>query len=148
MKILCAALVRHILVADREGFGPWVSRRKESGRRGQAKNHRRYRGGPRVRIQLPPAGGQLRTGLPPLPKKCCPLRGDRGFESVSLQRGVRSEFGLARLGTRPLTDAEYDHERAVASPRRPIYVRERGRTRKGSRCKTSAKPWWFGSRDW
>ena len=76
------------------------------------------------------------------------LAGDRGFESVSLQRGVRCEFGLARLGTRPLTDAEYDHERAVASPRRPIYVRERGRTRKGSRCKTSAKPWWFGSRDW
>src|SRR5882762_582071 len=28
------------------------------------------------------------------------LTGDRGFESISLQRGVRCEFGLARLGTR------------------------------------------------
>ncbi len=108
-----------------------------------------------VRIRLPRRGSVVVRGF--AIRRCerihrafswLVLTGDRGFESISLQRGVRCEFGLARLGTRPLTDAEYDHERAVASPRRPIYVRERGRTRKGSRCKTSAKPWWFGSRDW
>ena|SRR5438132_7076046 len=42
-------------VAEREGFGPWVSPERV-GPESSNENHRRYPGGPGVRISLPPAG--------------------------------------------------------------------------------------------
>src|ERR1700730_546156 len=82
---------------------------------------RLLRGGPRVRILLPPPASRLRTGLPPihgnptdgrgLPQLCPPKRlqelatsaitGDRGFESGSLQRGVKCEPDFLRRECAP-----------------------------------------------
>src|SRR5205823_1960416 len=58
-------------VAEREGFGPWVSPERV-GPESSNENHRRYPGGPGVRISLPPAASQLRT-----PVICLLLRGRR-----------------------------------------------------------------------
>src|SRR5207244_8478478 len=48
-------------VAEREGFGPWVSPERV-GPESSNENHRRYPGGPGVRISLPPAASHQRTG--------------------------------------------------------------------------------------
>src|SRR5438105_1693314 len=47
-------------VAEREGFGPWVSPERV-GPESSNENHRRYPGGPGVRISLPPAGNLVQT---------------------------------------------------------------------------------------
>src|SRR5438132_11425446 len=49
-------------VAEREGFGPWVSPERV-GPESSNENHRRYPGGPGVRISLPPAVSLVRTWL-------------------------------------------------------------------------------------
>jgi hypothetical protein len=57
-------------LAERVDANDWAFRasRWRRGSLARARMHRAHRrGGPRVRIPFPPAGSQLRTGLPPLP---------------------------------------------------------------------------------
>src|SRR5438309_6476000 len=93
-------------VAEREGFGPWVSPERV-GPESSNENHRRYPGGPGVRISLPPARSPLRNLMPtisaqpaevadPPPKTLSPLQQCahvRDRVGVAFQ-AVRILFGL------------------------------------------------------
>jgi len=81
-------------VAEREGFGPWVSPERV-GPESSNENHRRYPGGPGVRISLPPAvsqtnseagasvwNGKCRRGEKSCPESVVNPVEDRGFESL------------------------------------------------------------------
>src|SRR5439155_21460851 len=70
-------------VAEREGFGPWVSPERV-GPESSNENHRRYPGGPGVRISLPPPASPSHQCLPCLPperpgfcRECEPGRDQR-----------------------------------------------------------------------
>jgi hypothetical protein len=77
----------HGMARRAEGSGLNRGRRIAGDRRGQPTNSCFFYGVPTVRIHLPPPTSQLRTRLP----QCCPLSGDRWFESIPLQRRVSCE---------------------------------------------------------
>src|SRR5438105_228954 len=82
-------------VAEREGFGPWVSPERV-GPESSNENHRRYPGGPGVRISLPPALSPLRTSF---------SGGKRGKVRGDDKEGDRARAGVVRGAcrrTRPI----------------------------------------------
>src|SRR5438552_17804804 len=99
-------------VAEREGFGPWVSPERV-GPESSNENHRRYPGGPGVRISLPPAASHQRTSR----KSHRRGRGDSaGCSSVISHQARRESAAVDRnkfefaIGTPPPA-AEPDRDR-------------------------------------
>src|SRR5438552_11651476 len=87
-------------VAEREGFGPWVSPERV-GPESSNENHRRYPGGPGVRISLPPAVSLSHRCLPWLHAR--KARPRRECEPGRDQRTGHAGQESARVGCFSLT---------------------------------------------
>jgi hypothetical protein len=78
--------------------GAWSLSRKASGRGVRAKTHRRYRGGPMVRIQLPPAESPRLAGFrPPTSRSRAFPAGVRGGGGGAVDRDGRGAVTWRRL---------------------------------------------------